>query len=148
MIPPRFATSSAISVFAGGLARGRGGACAYVSLSCSRVVGSGAFPVRQDDDEDVSPYREMKTLARVVELVRQDCGRTRRNTRRWFTAPEMLAELDPHSDFMDPEDFEGCRRTRKGEFGSLGVVVGVKDGQLTVVAPMEERRGSGRIAAR
>lgn len=98
----------------------------------------------QDDDEDVSPYREMKTLARVVELVRQDYvdeDKTEYQTLVYSALRGMLAELDPHSDFMEPEDFEGMQEDTKSEFGGLGVVVGVKDGQLTVVAPMEGTPG-------
>ncbi len=98
----------------------------------------------QDDEEDVSPYREMKTLARVVELVRQDYvdeDKTEYQALVYSALRGMLSDLDPHSDFMDPEDFEGMQEDTKSEFGGLGVVVGMKDDRLTVVAPMEGTPG-------
>jgi len=53
----------------------------------------------------------------------------------------MLAELDPHSDFMDPKDFTAMQQDTKSEFGGLGVVVGMKNDRLTIVAPMEGTPG-------
>ena len=96
------------------------------------------------DDEDVSPYREMKTLARAVELIRQDYvdeDKADYEKLIYSAMRGMLEELDPHSDFMDPKDFKGMQEDTKSEFGGLGVVVGMKGGRLTIVAPMEGTPG-------
>ena len=53
----------------------------------------------------------------------------------------MLADLDPHSDFLDPKDFKGMQEDTRSEFGGLGVVVGLKNERLTIVAPMEGTPG-------
>lgn len=102
-------------------------------------------PVRaQDNEEDVSPYKEMKTLARAIELVRQDYvdgDKTGYEDLTYNALRGMLAELDPHSDFMDPKDFKGMQEDTKSEFGGLGVVVGLKNDRLTIVAPMEGTPG-------
>lgn len=96
------------------------------------------------EDEDVSPYREMKTLAQVVELVRGDYvdeGRTEYQELVYSALRGMLTDLDPHSDFMEPEDFTEMQEDTKSEFGGLGVVVSVKEDRLVVVAPMEGTPG-------
>jgi len=96
------------------------------------------------EDEDVSPYREMKTLARAVELIRQDYvdeGKTDYEELVYSALRGMLEELDPHSDFMDPKDFKGMQEDTRSEFGGLGVVVGMKNERLTIVAPMEGTPG-------
>jgi len=96
------------------------------------------------EDDDVSPYREMKTLAQAVELVRQDYvdeGKTDYKQLTYGALRGMLEELDPHSDFMDPNDFKGMQEDTKSEFGGLGVVVGMKNDRLTIVAPMEGTPG-------
>jgi carboxyl-terminal processing protease len=50
----------------------------------------------------------------------------------------MLSSLDPHSQFMDPDDFKDMQDDTRSRFNGLGVEVAVKDGILTVVTPMED----------
>lgn len=49
----------------------------------------------------------------------------------------MLEELDPHSNFMPPKVYKEFQVGTRGEFGGLGIVISIKDGMLTVVAPIE-----------
>lgn len=96
------------------------------------------------EDEDVSPYKEMKTMARAIELIRQDYvdgDKTGYEDLVYSALRGMLEELDPHSDFMDPKDFKGMQEDTRSEFGGLGVVVGMKNDRLTIVAPMEGTPG-------
>lgn len=97
-----------------------------------------------DNDEDVTPYKEMKMLARAMELVREDYvdeGKTDYRTLSYGAMRGMLSELDPHSEFMDPQDFKGMQEDTKSEFGGLGVVVGMRDERLTIISPMEGTPG-------
>jgi carboxyl-terminal processing protease len=101
-------------------------------------------PVAAQTDEDVSPYKEMKTLARAVELIRQDYvdeDKTDYEDLVYSALRGMLEELDPHSDFMDPKDFKGMQEDTRSEFGGLGVVVTRKEDRLVIVAPMEGTPG-------
>ena len=101
-------------------------------------------PAAAQEDEDISPYKEMKTLARAVELIRQDYvdeDKTEYEELIYSALRGMLEELDPHSDFMDPKDFKGMQEDTRSEFGGLGVVVTRKDDRLTIVAPMEGTPG-------
>ncbi len=49
----------------------------------------------------------------------------------------MLGELDPHSSLLSPKIYKEFRVGTIGEFGGLGIVISIKDGSLTVVAPLE-----------
>ncbi len=49
----------------------------------------------------------------------------------------MLQELDPYSMYMSPKEYEGLSITMEGEFGGLGIEIGMTDGWLTVISPME-----------
>jgi len=49
----------------------------------------------------------------------------------------MLTNLDAHSTFLNAKHFESMRIQTDGEFGGLGITVGIKDGALTVIAPIE-----------
>lgn len=49
----------------------------------------------------------------------------------------MLEPLDPHSSFLTPKIFKEFRVGTKGEFGGLGFVIGIRDGNLTVISPLD-----------
>ncbi len=50
----------------------------------------------------------------------------------------MLRELDPHSSFMSPDMFKEMQVDTKGEFGGLGITIGMRNDVLTVIAPIED----------
>ncbi len=50
----------------------------------------------------------------------------------------MMGTLDDYSQFLDPEGFREITEETKGEFGGIGIEIGVRDGVLTVIAPMED----------
>ncbi len=50
----------------------------------------------------------------------------------------MVRGLDPHSDFLDAEAFKELQVSTQGKFGGLGIEVGVEDGVVRVVSPIED----------
>ena len=50
----------------------------------------------------------------------------------------MLSSLDPHSQFMDPDEYKDLKTETEGKFGGLGVEISMKDNLLTVIAPLED----------
>lgn len=50
----------------------------------------------------------------------------------------MLSGLDPHSAFLDVEGFKDLQAGTQGEFGGLGIEVGMEDGLVKVVTPIED----------
>ncbi|MFH1808415.1 MAG: MXAN_5808 family serine peptidase [Pseudomonadota bacterium] len=49
----------------------------------------------------------------------------------------MLQTLDPHSILLTPRFYEEMKMSTRGEFGGLGIVIAIRDGRLTVVAPID-----------
>ena len=49
----------------------------------------------------------------------------------------MLSSLDGYSQFMDPDSYKELKEDTKGEFGGLGIEIGIREGMLTIIAPME-----------
>lgn len=49
----------------------------------------------------------------------------------------MLSNLDAHSTYLDKKSYEGLKSQTDGEFGGLGITVGMRDNALTVIAPIE-----------
>ncbi|MBI5206442.1 MAG: S41 family peptidase [Candidatus Firestonebacteria bacterium] len=50
----------------------------------------------------------------------------------------MIGTLDPHSQFMEKEEYRDLKIQTKGEFGGLGIVVSIEDNILTVISPIED----------
>lgn len=50
----------------------------------------------------------------------------------------MLSSLDPHSQFMDPDEYKELKTETEGKFGGLGIEISLKDNLLTVIAPVED----------
>jgi carboxyl-terminal processing protease len=49
----------------------------------------------------------------------------------------MLKTLDGYSQFLDEDSFKDMREETKGEFGGIGVEIGIRDGMLTIITPIE-----------
>lgn len=49
----------------------------------------------------------------------------------------MLRSLDPHTTFLPPRAYSGMRERQQSSFYGLGILVGMRNGQLTVITPME-----------
>jgi len=49
----------------------------------------------------------------------------------------MMSNLDAHSNYLKQKDFKSLKVQTDGEFGGLGITVGIKNGALTVIAPIE-----------
>ena len=54
----------------------------------------------------------------------------------------MVGSLDPHSEFMDPDDYHQLQDDTEGQFGGLGLNVIQKSNYVVVVAPMDDTPGS------
>ena len=50
----------------------------------------------------------------------------------------MLAELDPHSAYLDEESFKSFEDSTKGEFGGLGIEITQEDGVIKIIAPIDD----------
>ena len=85
------------------------------------------------------PLEELRTYSDVLDRVRSDYvddiseSQLIENSIRG-----MISELDPHSGYLDDEEFKSLRESTSGEFGGLGIQVGMKDGVLTVIAPIDD----------
>ncbi|WP_104727578.1 S41 family peptidase [Helicobacter felis] len=50
----------------------------------------------------------------------------------------LMSNLDAHSSYLTPKKFRDFRAQTEGEFGGLGITVGIRDGALTVIAPLDD----------
>jgi carboxyl-terminal processing protease len=95
-------------------------------------------------DKPDESYQYTLLFARVLQLIRQDYvdeSKTSYKDLTYAALRGMLSSLDPHSQFLDEESFQDIQRETKGEFSGLGIVIGVKDGGLVILSPMEDSPG-------
>ena len=92
-----------------------------------------------DKDED-NAYANIALIARALQLIRQDYVDGKKITYRELTYGAlrgMLAALDPHSQFMEPDNFKEMQDDTRSRYDGLGLVVSTRDGALTVVTPID-----------
>jgi carboxyl-terminal processing protease len=53
----------------------------------------------------------------------------------------MIGSLDPHSEFMDADEYQELQSNTEGAFGGLGIVVTMKDNYVTVITPIDDTPG-------
>jgi carboxyl-terminal processing protease len=83
-------------------------------------------------------FHELKTFTDVLSVVKRDYVTEAENKKLVEGAIKgMLAVLDPHSGYLDPDFYQDLQIQTKGEFGGLGIEITIKEGLLVVVAPME-----------
>ncbi|MEW6214493.1 MAG: S41 family peptidase [Nitrospirota bacterium] len=84
-------------------------------------------------------YEELKIFTEVLSIVRKNYVEDVKPKDLIYDALKgMLSSLDPHSGFMTPEAYKEMQVETKGEFGGIGIQIGIKDGMLTVIAPIED----------
>ena len=54
----------------------------------------------------------------------------------------LLQSLDPYSAYMSPKSFNGMRTDTKGEFGGLGIEIGMESGVVKVISPIDDTPAS------
>jgi len=91
-----------------------------------------------------SVYPNLELFASVLEKVRTEYVDGQNLTYHdlvYDALKGMIDSLDPHSEFMDPEEYQELQSDTEGAFGGLGLVVTMKDNYVTVVTPMDGTPG-------
>jgi carboxyl-terminal processing protease len=95
-------------------------------------------PAKTEEDNG---YSQIAIFAKALELIRQDYvdeNKTSYHDLVTAAMKRMLSSLDPHSQFMDPNDFRDMQDDTRSRFNGLGIEVSMKNGLPTVVTAMED----------
>jgi carboxyl-terminal processing protease len=85
------------------------------------------------------PYEDLQLLSAVFGKIKTDYVEQVPDDKLIKEAINgMVRGLDPHSDFLDAEAFHELQVDTQGRFGGLGIEVGVEDGVIRVVSPIED----------
>ena len=107
-----------------------------VLTTASPSVFSNAYGKQNSSDSDM--FGQLKIFTDVLAIVQKDYVKEV-NAKDLVegSIKGLIASLDPHSSYLDPEFYKDLQIHTKGEFGGLGLEITVKDGMLVVVSPME-----------
>jgi carboxyl-terminal processing protease len=93
-----------------------------------------------DKDADKTlPLDDLRTFAEVFGRIKSDYVEDVDDRELLASAIRgMLGGLDPHSSYLDPDEYRDLRVGTTGEFGGLGIEVGIEDGFVKVIAPIDD----------
>ncbi len=95
------------------------------------AVSASATPAAQ------SPYLPFDQMARVMVMVEHNYVEPAQRERLLDGAMRgMVSELDPHSSYMNPKEFEEFQSDTEGKFAGIGIEVEMRDDYVTVLAPI------------
>lgn len=90
-------------------------------------------------NEGLLPLDDLRTFTRVYDHIRTSYVEELSDTELLeYAIKGMMAELDPHSAYLDAESFEDLQVNTSGEFGGLGIEVGMENGFVKVISPIDD----------
>jgi carboxyl-terminal processing protease len=93
----------------------------------------------QDIDIDTLPLDELRTFTEVFAKVKNDYVESIDDRKLIENAIRgMLEGLDPHSAYLDKDTYKELQEGTSGEFGGLGIEVGMEDGFVKVISPIDD----------
>ena len=108
-----------------------------VAIVALAVAAAGALAAA--GTKATSPYRKLALFAETLSRIERDYVEPPDPDRLITGAIKgMVRALDPHSSFMTPDEYEAFMGEIRGEFCGVGLEVGVRDGIMTVIAPIAD----------
>ena len=85
------------------------------------------------------PVAEIQRLTTVIDLIKNYYVNPVEDAAIYDNAIRgMVAGLDPHSSYLDVEEYEDLKVSTSGKFGGLGIEVTLEDGFIRVISPIDD----------
>jgi len=115
----------------------------FFSLALSFLFGllamASVAAEKQPDNINSIPYEGLRTFSEVYGRIRQDYVESVPDDKLLEDAIRgMLTGLDPHSAYLDQEQYNELKVGTTGQFGGLGIEVGMENGFVKVIAPIDD----------
>jgi len=111
---------------------------AGVALGAALSLSRSVLAEKEVAKEDTLPWEDARLLAEVLERVKQDyVERIDDHALMESAIRGMVAALDPHSAFLDNEEYDEIRISTTGNYSGVGIEVTMEDGAVKVVSPIE-----------
>jgi carboxyl-terminal processing protease len=94
---------------------------------------------REKSSTETIPFEELRTFTEVFHKIKSNYVEEVEDKVLLENAIQgMLTGLDPHSSYLNADEFEELQVGTKGEFGGLGIEVGMEDGFVKVISPIDD----------
>ena len=108
-------------------------------LGALNSTASAAPSIEPTPPAEVLPLNDLRTFAEVLERIKTAYVEPIDDKTLFENAIKgMLSNLDPHSSYLEPAAFQDLQESTSGEFGGLGIEVGLEDGILQVITPLDD----------
>jgi len=98
----------------------------------------GTIEMELADPEEQLPLDDLRKFTEVFERIKRGYVEEISDRELLNKAIKgMLSGLDPHSAYLEPDAFSDLQESTSGEFGGLGIEVGMEDGFVRVIAPID-----------
>jgi carboxyl-terminal processing protease len=109
-----------------------------ILLSIFSVSLAHANTEENSETDDTLPLDELRTFTEVFAKVKNDYVEDIDDRKLIENAIRGLLEgLDPHSTYLDSASYKELQEGTSGEFGGLGIEVGMEDGYVRVISPID-----------
>lgn len=89
--------------------------------------------------KELLPLEDLRTFTRIYNHIRTSYVEEITDEQLLeYAIKGMVGELDPHSAYLNSEDFEDLQNHTTGEFGGLGIEVGMENGFVKVISPIDD----------
>lgn len=110
-----------------------------IALGLGISFATGVFANRDEAKEIGIPLEQLRAFSDVFSRIKNDyVVEVDDKTLLVNAIRGMLSGLDPHSSYLDSEEFKDLQIGTTGEFGGLGIEVGMEDGFVKVIAPIDD----------
>ncbi|MEE8366280.1 MAG: S41 family peptidase [Gammaproteobacteria bacterium] len=107
-----------------------------IVLGLSLAIGHSVYALK--DDQDI-PFEELKAFTEVFSRIKSDYVEFVDDKQLIEDAIRgMLSGLDPHSSFLNTSEFGDLKIGTTGQFGGLGIEVGMENGFVKVISPIDD----------
>jgi carboxyl-terminal processing protease len=99
------------------------------------------FGISHSDNAEI--YKKIDIFGEVLDKINKEyVGEVDQSKSMDAAINGLLQSLDPYSAYMTPESFEGMQTETSGEFGGLGIEVGMEAGVVKVISPIDNTPAS------
>ncbi len=106
---------------------------------CSSVLAEKPAPAAKVDDLQSLPFEELRAFTEIFGRIKQDYVEPVSDKKLLEDAIRgMLSGLDPHSAYLASEEYKELQEGTTGQFGGLGIEVGMENGFIKVVSPIDD----------
>jgi carboxyl-terminal processing protease len=111
----------------------------WASMLAAAVFAAGVTAQDAKPDDARLPLDELRTFADVFNQIKQSYVESVDDKTLLENAIRgMLSGLDPHSTYLDAKSFDELQVNTSGEFGGLGLEVGLENGFVKVISPLDD----------